>query len=56
MVSMGSAGEGGPNDARAKLHAEGLRLPHQQDQAAGVANEGTFEEHHVVIKRKMPKR
>ncbi len=53
---MGSAGEGGPNDARAKLHAEGLTLPHQQDQAAGVANEGTFEKHCVVVKRKMPKR
>ena len=56
MASMGSAGEGGPNDARAKLHTEGLTLPHQQDQAAGVANEGTFEEHLIVIKRKMPKR
>ncbi len=53
---MGSAGEGGPNDARAKLHAEGLMLPHQQDQAAGVANKGTFEEHRVIVKRKMPKR
>ena len=56
MASMGSAGEGGPNNARAKLHAEGLMLPHQQDQAAGVANEGTFEEHRIVLKRKMPKR
>ncbi len=53
---MGSAGEGGPNDARAKLHAEGLTLPHQQDQAAVVDNEGTFEDHHIVVKRKMPKR
>ena len=56
MASMGSAGEGGPNNARAKLHAEGLMLPYQQDQAAGVANEGTFEEHRVIVKRKMPKR
>jgi hypothetical protein len=31
MASMGSAGEGGPNNPRAKLHAEGLTLPHQQD-------------------------
>jgi hypothetical protein len=56
MASMGSAGEGGPNNARAKLHAEGLMLPYQQDQATGVANKGTFEEHRIVVKRKMPKR
>jgi hypothetical protein len=53
-----------PIDARAKLHAEGI--PHHriakfsectgQDQAAGVANGGTFEEHLIVVKKKMPKR